>query len=70
MLSNIPINLLSETQLGKLFGFFIQSLLVDEYWGVGVTKVGYEHTVIAPFSFLTQYIPGLTLIICFAYDYS
>lgn len=34
MLSNIPINLLSETQLGKLFGVFIQSLLVDEYWGV------------------------------------
>lgn len=40
MLSNIPINLLSETQLGKLFGLFIQSLLVDKYWGVGVTKVG------------------------------
>lgn len=36
MLSNIPINLLSETQLGKLFGVFIQSLLVDEFWGVGV----------------------------------
>lgn len=35
MLSNIPINLLSENQLGKLFGVFIQSLLV-EYWGVGV----------------------------------
>lgn len=31
MLSNIPINLLSETQLGKLFGVFIQSLLVDEF---------------------------------------
>lgn len=29
MFSNIPINLLSETQLGRLFGFFIQRLVVD-----------------------------------------
>lgn len=32
MFSNIPINLLSETQLGRLFGFFIQRL-VDGGWG-------------------------------------
>ena len=37
MFSNIPINLLSETQLGRLFGFFIQRL-VDQ--GVGVERRG------------------------------
>lgn len=37
MFSNIPINLLSETQLGRLFGFFIQRL-VDG--GVVVERVG------------------------------
>lgn len=42
MFSNIPINLLSETQLGRLFGFFIQRLVDEECgWREGLRLRSY-----------------------------
>ena len=44
MFSNIPINLLSETQLGRLFGFLIQRLGDGGWgWGEGVRLRSHTH---------------------------